>query len=64
VTETSVELTFVLPVKDGEEHLTETLEGVDAFVRNSDLKCEVIAVDDGSSDSTPALLREFGSDHA
>ena len=56
-------LSIALPVKDGEARLLETLEQVDACVRELERPCEVIAVDDGSTDATPRILADFARDH-
>ena len=50
------DLTIAIPVKDGEAWLDTTLDDVDAYVRNSPLRCEVIVVDDGSQDHTARIL--------
>ncbi|MFQ5699442.1 MAG: glycosyltransferase family 2 protein [Myxococcota bacterium] len=56
-------LTIVLPVKDGEERLGETLDEVLRFIASEPRPCEVIAVDDGSRDRTPEILRDYSSRH-
>ncbi len=52
------DLTIAIPVKDGEAWLDTTLDDIDAYVRNSPLRCEVIVVDDGSQDRTARILAE------
>jgi glycosyltransferase involved in cell wall biosynthesis len=54
----TVRVSVVLPVRDGERFLREALESTLAQTL-ADL--ELIVIDDGSSDSTPALLDEFAA---
>jgi len=54
----SPELTLVLPAKDGGAWLTHTLDEIEDFLRGYDRTCEVIVVDDGSTDDTPEILRD------
>jgi hypothetical protein len=53
-------LSVVMPVYNGEQYLAAALESVVA--QGTEVRgIEVIAVDDGSSDRTAAILEEFGS---
>jgi glycosyltransferase involved in cell wall biosynthesis len=51
-------LSIVLPAWNGERHLPAALESV---LREGTRGYEVVAVDDGSTDSTPDLLRSFAA---
>jgi dolichyl-phosphate beta-glucosyltransferase len=57
-------LTLALPVKDGAERLHTCLEEIANFVDTFEGTCEVIIVDDGSTDATPELMQAFANDHA
>ena len=46
----------ILPVYNGEKYLSETLE---SLLRQTYPALEVIAIDDGSSDRSPAILEEY-----
>jgi glycosyltransferase involved in cell wall biosynthesis len=55
----STHFTVIIPVFNGEDYLREAIYSVlDAALEH---KVEVIVVDDGSTDSTPTILREFGA---
>ena len=56
MSDADVHVTFALPVKDGEALLSATLAQVEACVRRLNVPCEVVVVDDGSSDATEATL--------
>ena len=49
-------LSVVMPVWNGERHLAEAVESI---LRQSFFDFEFIVLDDGSTDSTPKILREF-----
>ena len=51
----NIEISVILPVYNGEEHLLAVLDSI--FGQGVEL--EVVAVDDGSTDSTLKLLREY-----
>lgn len=53
----------MLPVYNGEERLQETLEQVHALIQRLRRPCEVLAVDDGSSDATVEILERWASSH-
>jgi dolichyl-phosphate beta-glucosyltransferase len=52
-------VSFVIPAKDEEGRLGASLERLVAFVRAQPYESEVIVVDDGSSDRTADIAREF-----
>lgn len=54
--ETEIKVSVVIPVYNCEEHLRETLDGVVAQTLGD---IEVILVDDGSTDSSPEILKEY-----
>ena len=51
-------ISVIVPVYNGAAYLAETLDGVFAQTRPAD---EIVIVDDGSTDSSPDILRAFGS---
>jgi glycosyltransferase involved in cell wall biosynthesis len=57
-------LTVVFPVYNGGAFLRATLDKAWAWLGARDRACELLVVDDGSSDDTPAILREFVAAHA
>src|SRR3954453_20399077 len=54
-------ISCVVPVHNGERFLAETLESI---LRQSYPGYEVIVVDDGSTDGTPALVGEYAEANA
>jgi glycosyltransferase involved in cell wall biosynthesis len=50
-------VSIVVPVLDGERHLRESL---DSIVRQTYPRTEILLMDDGSSDATPAIATSFG----
>ena len=52
-------ISVITPVFNGESFIRETIESV--LLHSSDFKVEYIVVDDGSTDSTPVILKEYGS---
>ncbi len=49
-------VSVVIPVFNGESHLRESIESV---LAQSHQPCEIIAVDDGSTDGSPAILAAY-----
>lgn len=58
-----VHLSIVLPVYNGEARLRQTLEQVHALIQRLRRPCEVLAVNDGSSDGTAQILQAWGTSH-
>ncbi|MDE7124895.1 MAG: glycosyltransferase, partial [Muribaculaceae bacterium] len=54
-------LSIVIPAYNAETYLEECLESVMACVGHCRTRCEVIVVDDGSTDSTPEIVSRFDS---
>jgi glycosyltransferase involved in cell wall biosynthesis len=52
-------LSIVIPAYNEAERIVSTLEKIRDYARSKPFSVEVIAVDDGSTDRTPELLREF-----
>ncbi|WP_298129159.1 glycosyltransferase, partial [Micropruina sp.] len=51
-------VSVIVPVRDGERHLRQALESI---VAQTLTDLEVIVVDDGSRDATPAIIAEFAA---
>ncbi len=51
------DVSVVMPVRDGERYVAEALESI---LGQGSPPGEVVVVDDGSTDSTPAVLESFG----
>jgi len=59
-----VSLSIVIPAYNEQRRLPATLKAVNAYLRSSSWQSyEVLVVDDGSSDETPARVNDFSSDH-
>ena len=52
-------LTIVIPAYNEAQRIGSSLELVRQYVRSKSFSVELILVDDGSTDSTPELMREF-----
>jgi dolichyl-phosphate beta-glucosyltransferase len=52
-------LSLIIPAYNEEERLPESLKKIDTFIAGRDFSCEVIVVDDGSTDGTAMVVREF-----
>ena len=52
-------LSIIIPGYNEEKRLPETLKKVEGFVRSQKYKTEVIVVDDGSTDATVSIARNF-----
>lgn len=54
----SVELSILIPVYNGEDFIGSTLDSVLRYSEGFNVEC--IVIDDGSIDSTPILIQEYG----
>lgn len=52
------QISIILPVYNGEDYLSETLESI--LDKTSGIKSEIIVIDDGSTDSTSRICSTFG----
>ncbi len=61
---TQIDMSIVIPAFNEEDRISRTLESILAYLRTrEDLSCEIVVVDDGSSDKTSEVVRSFeGSD--
>ncbi|MEK6222416.1 MAG: glycosyltransferase family 2 protein, partial [Chloroflexota bacterium] len=57
-------LSIVIPAYNEEKRLLDTLQKVAAFLNDQDYEAEVIIVENGSSDATYAIAKEFSDQHA
>ena len=53
----------IIPAWNEERRMSASLKQVAAFVQEQPQDIEVIVVDDGSTDATPAIVEEFGQKH-
>ena len=49
-------ISIIMPVKDGEKYLKEALQGI----QKQNMNTEIILVNDGSSDNTEQIAKDFG----
>lgn len=54
-------LSFIIPAHDEEAVIEPTIRAIDAAARRVQVPCEVIVVDDGSTDRTGALAEALGA---
>jgi dolichyl-phosphate beta-glucosyltransferase len=54
---------IIIPAWNEERRMPASLQRVAAFVREQTLPIEIIVVDDGSQDATPAIVQEFAQRH-
>jgi glycosyltransferase involved in cell wall biosynthesis len=57
---TEIEISVVIPVYNEEECIIKSLEEVAGVMRSVGRPWELMAVNDGSTDNTPAILQELG----
>jgi len=53
-------LSIVVPAFNEARRIGDSIQKIDAFIRESPLSFEVIVVDDGSKDATPAIVEKAG----
>lgn len=58
-----LQLSVIIPAYNEEKRLPSTLESVHSFLSESEKTFEIIVVDDGSSDGTSKVVKEFAVDH-
>lgn len=58
--EEQVDLSIIVPVHNAERYLDHCI--CSCFGQKTDFKFEIIAVDDGSTDTSPSMLDKFASD--
>ncbi len=56
-----MKISVIIPARNEEECIAETLRSVAAALRSASLAHEIIVVDDGSSDGTSGRVREFAA---
>ena len=56
-------LSVVIPAYNEADRLPKTLYNVDAYIRSARFSAEVIVVDDGSTDATASVARDFVGSH-
>jgi glycosyltransferase involved in cell wall biosynthesis len=54
-------LSIIIPAYNEADRIPRTLRAIQAFLRSRALDAEVIVVDDGSTDATAQIVREFGA---
>jgi dolichol-phosphate mannosyltransferase len=57
-----IEISVVIPVYNEDECIVKTLQEVTNVMRKIDRKWELLAVDDGSTDNTPKILKNLSID--
>ncbi len=59
----TLDLSIVIPAYNEESRLPKTLDCIFAYLRTRPERAEVIVVDDGSTDRTPAIVHTYGREH-
>jgi len=57
--ENDIYLSIVIPAYNEEKRIGRTLEKIVGYLKTKDYECEIIVVDDGSTDSTREMIRRF-----
>jgi dolichyl-phosphate beta-glucosyltransferase len=57
--ENDIYLSIVIPAYNEEKRIGSTLEKIMGYLKTKDYECEIIVVDDGSTDSTREMIRRF-----
>ncbi len=58
-----IDLTILVPCKNEEENVIGTLDTIISALRELPRKCEILVVDDGSTDSTCAAVEKYRTAH-
>ena len=56
-----MKLSVVIPARDEEGSITQTLDGVASALSDAGIEHEILVIDDGSTDATRALVEEFAA---
>jgi len=56
-------LSIVIPARNEEKRLPRTLEHILSWMKGKDFACEIVVVNDGSTDDTGILLRQYAAQH-
>jgi glycosyltransferase involved in cell wall biosynthesis len=59
-----LDLSIIVPAYNEENRLPKTLDRIVAYLQARPYRCEIIVVDDGSSDGTIALVNAYSQKHA
>jgi len=57
--ENEIYLSIVIPAYNEEKRIGSTLEEIMGYLKTKDYECEIVVVDDGSTDSTREIIRRF-----
>jgi glycosyltransferase involved in cell wall biosynthesis len=55
----SVDLTLVIPCKNEKDHIVATLDTIVSAMAEIECSCEILVMDDGSTDNTSELVEEY-----
>ncbi len=57
-----MDLSIIIPAYNEERRILKTLESLLFYVKKQDFKCQIIVVNDGSTDKTVDVVKSFGDD--
>ena len=60
----AADVSIIVPAYNMERFLVETLDSIEAAIKPTSLAVEVIVMDDGSTDGSLALARNYAAHHA